>query len=127
VKDRTGQQLAYVYFEGPTFCKVVSLDYLRPLGRPTRKYLKATRPSPAGNRASQFTQRILPCTTSQASTVTNLYSAPQLGQLKGIGSDWLIVKKEQGRCFRRLDYELRRKRNITPIASRHAIKTPMAM
>ena len=59
-------------------------DYLRPLGRPTRKYLKATRPS-AGNRASHFRQRSLPCTTSQVSIVTILYSASQDGQLKGIG------------------------------------------
>jgi hypothetical protein len=34
-------------------------------------------------------------TTSQASTVTILYSASQLGQLKGIGSDWFIAQKEQ--------------------------------
>jgi hypothetical protein len=63
------------------------------LGRPTRKYLKATRPSPAGNRASHFKQRILPCTTSQVSNVTILYSASQVGQLKGIGFDGLIVRK----------------------------------
>src|SRR5215472_5595383 len=73
-------------------CEVVSYDYLRPLGRPTRKYLKATRPSPAGNIASHFRQRILPCTPSQVSIVTNLYSASQPGQRKGIGSDWLIVR-----------------------------------
>jgi hypothetical protein len=70
-------------------------DYLRLLGRPTRKYLKAMRPSPAGNGASHFRQRILPCTTSQVSTVTILYSASQPGQLKGIGSDWLIIKKNK--------------------------------
>ena len=61
------------------------------LGRLTRKYLKATRPSPAGNRASHFKQRILPSTMSETSIVTILYSASQLGQLKGIGFDWLIV------------------------------------
>jgi len=64
---------------------------LRPLGRPTRKYLKATRPSPAENRASHFRQRTLPCCTSQTSIVTILYSASQDGQVKGIGSDLRIV------------------------------------
>jgi hypothetical protein len=64
---------------------------LRSLRRPTRKYLKATRPSPAGNSASHFRQRILPRTASQASIVTILYSASQLGQRNGIGSGWLIV------------------------------------
>jgi len=68
---------------------------LRPVARPTRKYLKATRPSPAGNMASHFRQRILPFTTSQASIVTILYSASQAGQRKGIGSDWLIVKRNR--------------------------------
>ena|SRR6516162_2711376 len=63
------------------------------LGCPTRKYLKATCPSPGGNKASHFRQRTLPCTTSQASTVTILYSASQLGQRKGIGFDWLIVAR----------------------------------
>jgi hypothetical protein len=69
---------------------------LRPLGRLTRKYLKATRPSPAGSGASHFRQRILPCCTSQTSIVTILYSASQDGQLKGIGSDWLIGRKNEG-------------------------------
>ena len=54
------------------------------------------RPSPAGSGASHLRQRILPCTMSQVSIVTILYSASQLGQLKGIGFDWLVVKKEQG-------------------------------
>ena len=76
-------------------CEVVSPDYLRLLGRRTRKYLKATRPSPAGNRASHFRQRILPCTTSSVSTLTILYSASQDGQRKGTGSDGLIVKKDR--------------------------------
>src|SRR6516165_8377763 len=64
----------------------------RPLGRPTRKYLKKTRSSPVGNKASHFRQAIVPCTASLgASIVTTLYSASQSGQLKSIGSDSLIV------------------------------------
>src|SRR5262249_45913142 len=64
----------------------------RPLGRPTRKYLKKSPPSPAGNRASHFRQAILPCSASLgASIVTTLYCASQPGQLKSIGSNLLIV------------------------------------
>src|SRR5215470_10975513 len=68
----------------------------RTLGRPTRKYLKKSRPSPAGNRASHFRQAILPCSVSLgASIVTTLYSARQPGQLKSIGSDLLIVGRDK--------------------------------
>ena len=79
----------------PTFFQVFRL-LLRPIGRPTRKYLKATRPSPAGSRASHLRQRSLPCCTSQTSILTILYSASQDGQLNGIGSDWLIIRKGTG-------------------------------
>jgi hypothetical protein len=55
---------------------------------PTRKYLKTTRPSPAGNRASHRRQPILlRCTSLGASIETILYSASQLGQVKATGSD----------------------------------------
>jgi hypothetical protein len=68
---------------------------LRPLDRPTRKYLKATRPSLAENGKPHFMQEILPYCASQVSIVTILYSASQSGQLKGIGfclsQEFLIV------------------------------------
>ena len=79
----------------PTFFQVFRL-LLRPIGSPTRKYLKATRPSPAGSRSSHLRQRSLPCCQSQTSILTILYSASQDGQLNGIGSDLLIVRKGTG-------------------------------
>src|SRR5215470_2407173 len=68
---------------------------LRPLGRPTRKYLKPTCPLPAGNRASHLRQLTLPCCRSQTLIETTLYSASQDGQVKRIGSDLLIVQKKR--------------------------------
>ena len=66
----------------------------RPPGRPTRKYLKKTRPSPAGNSASHFRQAIFPCGTSHGASMLMIrYSASQHGQLKRIGSDLLIVNE----------------------------------
>ena len=70
-----------------------SLAHFR-FGRRTRKYLKVTFPSPAGNGKLHLRQRILPCCKSQTSIVTTLYSASQEGQVKGIGSDLLIVQRE---------------------------------
>ena len=66
----------------------------RPLGRPRRKYLKKARPSPAGNIASHFRQAIFPCGTSHgASILMILYSAWQLGQLKMMVSELLMLQE----------------------------------
>ena len=56
---------------------------------PTRKYLRLTVPSLAGNGKPHLMQEVLPRCRWQASIVTILYSASQTGQLKGIGSDLL--------------------------------------
>jgi hypothetical protein len=58
---------------------------------PLRKmYLSETRPSPTGNEAWHFTQpNLLLCKPFGTSIVTMMYFAPQLGQSKAIGSDFL--------------------------------------
>jgi hypothetical protein len=57
-------------------------------------YSSETCPSPAGNKAAHFTQsNFLRQTLFATSVVTMMYFAPQLGQLKAIGSDLSGVKR----------------------------------